>query len=1239
MSTNFSDLLFPDPISGKKSLTDAIIDDAILPPPFERKVEKITPYGPGKVTNDIQGKLLKKFIKYKGITDFHIKPYDEWVSNYLPKYVYSQLIELHNNYFLGFENLKIVPPRKDNGKNKVRLYPDEARLNDLSYQLEVYATAYKVQIDPETGQEIEETKIQTDSTKPLLIAKIPLMLGSKYCYLSSMSDKEKEDVGEDYLDPLGYFVMGGNEKIVLLNEKLRFNQVQMIEAKGEVYIRMIVFSDTTSTVYHRIAMNTSDEILYQIKSIPKENKVNYRTKSGSEKKNDLIKKEESTGMINVGYIFKYLYPEENTVDLMLKTVLMCTREEWKAKVQDNLLRTIIGTASISMEKSEYMEQIASILEISKEDDKEQKIIDHLDKTIFPHIIDVSDPSKARKKKLYMLASMVARLCEFKAGYRKSDNRDSWSFKQLFTAGNRMQSKFRTWWRKTLSVIKKKANDVKYIQNGYPLSNLEKMDLSKEVTKGFYHVFSIDNWGSHSNTAHGASQTVERTSFAAFLSHMTRIMVDTKPNRKQVPIRKVQLSQIFIVDPVETPSGQNCGVIKNLAITATLSPREPTDEVIRILEDEKYAILEKTDPTKTTIVTINGIFIGWCDGALTKSFCEKEKRGGRFPRNMAVVLTTLGYLYLYTTESRPMAPLVVVPENQNLDKKELLGKPFSQLFDEGKVEYIDPHAMEYAVVAVTPEDVIHKKDTVKRHIVENRLHTAEYEKYLAMSDGGDEEIIKITNEKKEQMLATKNILNRLFHDQNYTHCMIDPHAMLGFVSSLIPFSERNPGPKNTAQSSMFKQAPGIYHSNHLNRFDTENRVLAWPAPPLFSTQMNDIVGLDERPQGVNVILAIATWNGWTQEDAFVFNQASIDNGKFDMMKYWTFREVIASTAGNVTEKLMKPEISSDVDAKHFRFMNQNGLPTIGAYYGPGDRIIGKVISIADGNKVRDLSKEMPQGEEGYVEAINVSKRDGNIVVKVKMKIRRIPIRGDKFAPRYAQKGTIGMIVPSVDMPYTASGVRPDIIINPQTTPSRMTMGYLIEILAGKYSALTGERVDATPFRLFDPASLRHVLSNYGYNPTGYETMYSGITGEKMKGQIFIGVTHFQILKHQVSDKHAARGKTGQRETVTRQPVKGRSRGGGKRFGHMETDTLIAHGASGIVRSQLCELSDAHELVECKTCGQFASVDSNYIEYNCNTCNDKTQLGKRSVPFASIVMTRYLQGMGMNPMNILKEKKIL
>jgi DNA-directed RNA polymerase beta subunit len=419
------------------------------------------------------------------------------------------------------------------------------------------------------------------------------------------------------------------------------------------------------------------------------------------------------------------------------------------------------------------------------------------------------------------------------------------------------------------------------------------------------------------------------------------------------------------------------------------------------------------------------------------------------------------------------------------------------------------------------------------------------------------------------------------------------------------------------SSMGKQALGMIRARHASCHSEKFKTLMYPTRPLFEPQINEILGMNAYTQGEMVWVMFGTTTGNTQEDAFIFNKASIDRGKFRMFKFINYRVVLKKD-----EVLGIPkDISGEERRRVYEHVGENGLPFIGAHIRERQAVVGKIVY----KKGREKSDSLILGfgEEGVVDDVTVTQNKAELIVLVKMRLMRIPTEGDKFAPRNAQKGTIGLILPEEDMPRTAEGIVPDIIVNPHSMPSRMTHSYMMEIIASLAGAIKGRRIDATAFRKFNYEEFKQILRNYGYADDGKHIMYSGTTGKAFVARMYSGPCYFQALRHHVRDKIQAR-RTGPLAAGTRTATKGRKNLGGVRFGELERDTGLAHGASAFTRERLCGLADCYKTVFC-CCGLFASRDLGGA-YSCKRCGAAAQFGETEFTYTFKVLMNLVAGLG-------------
>jgi DNA-directed RNA polymerase II subunit RPB2 len=439
--------------------------------------------------------------------------------------------------------------------------------------------------------------------------------------------------------------------------------------------------------------------------------------------------------------------------------------------------------------------------------------------------------------------------------------------------------------------------------------------------------------------------------------------------------------------------------------------------------------------------------------------------------------------------------------------------------------------------------------------------------------------------------------------------------------------------------MGKQAMGIYVTNFRVRPDTISNILYYPQRPLVSNQSSKRIGFDDLPAGLNVIVAIACYSGYNQEDSIIVNQSAIDRGLFRSMSYKTSKEEEKKNNLNGDEAFEYPNRAKTFKMRRtgaYKKLDEDGLVSPGTRTVENDVIIGKTSPYHDDAheeyERQDHSVALRKNEIGVVDQVMITtNEDGLKFVKVKVRQERIPEVGDKISSRHGQKGTIGMVYSETDMPFTAAGIKPDIIINPHAIPSRMTVGQLLECLQGKVCALEAIFGDATPYTHEHPDKVADLLEGLEFPRTCKEQLFHGHTGKPLENEYFIGPTFYQRLKHMVEDKKHARN-TGPISKLTRQPVEGRARDGGLRFGEMERDCQISHGASSILQERLFFQSDYYTCYVCNECNLFAS----YFKKNhfwCKGCNS-TKVYKVAIPYACKLLFQELMAMGITPRMKLK-----
>ena len=479
---------------------------------------------------------------------------------------------------------------------------------------------------------------------------------------------------------------------------------------------------------------------------------------------------------------------------------------------------------------------------------------------------------------------------------------------------------------------------------------------------------------------------------------------------------------------------------------------------------------------------------------------------------------------------------------------------------------------------------------------------------------------------------------------YTHCEIHPSTILGILASCIPFPENNQSPRNTYQSAQAKQAMGMYVTNFDNRMDKTAYVLNTPARPLVDTRIMDMIHVNKIPSGFNIIVAIGSITGFNQEDSVLINEASINRGLFQITLFHTEKDEDKQKINGDEEIRCKPDVTKTKGMKFANYdkVNAQGIIPENTLVENRDVIMSKVIPIKDNKndqtkviKFEDQSRIFKTDEETYIDKNYIDKNgDGYNFAKVRLRTMRKPVIGDKFSSRAGQKGTIGNIIPEENMPYTADGVRPDLILNPHAMPSRMTIAQLKETLLGKVLVQLGLYGDGTSFGKLDIELIRKKLLSVGFECNGDEIMYNGITGEQLECSIFIGPVFYQRLKHMVADKQHSRA-FGPMVNLTRQPAEGRCRDGGLRFGEMERDAMISHGASRFTKGRMYDASDKYQVYICKKCGMIASYndkifnDENMYVHLCKTCNNRTEFSYVEMPYSAKLLFQELITMNIVP----------
>lgn len=1178
-----------------------------VPPPIaevNEYIDDVEAYVPGEIQIDEHGRLYKKYIRYEGFLNFLKRGFDNWVTKIIPRQLRTRTITVGDT-IIYFENGFLEKPMLSaSGQVPQRMWPEVARRRALDYSGAYYADLVQVR---ETEDGLEEIA----RVEKVFIGMIPIPIGSEFDNLYGLDDIEKLAKGECPSDPGSYFISKGNEKVILLHEKLAAMKPLLYNGKnpGEVVCSMTNETMRGSSVVS-VIKNKDNTLHLKLSALGKNHSINILS------------------------VFK-LFGMEDTNEL-LRYIITFTRESWASKVLDKLNSTYAEFLEIG-DPVKYIVKVCSMPEEPYLNQK-NKILEMLRRDLFPQI--KQDPVEDHRR-LAMLAQMAIRVLEFMAGFRKLDDRDDWSNKRLDPAAESLRQLFQSAFNIMMNDLEQEVINKKYTS----LTTIAQKIKAGIITKAFASSLSSNNFGIKGLYQKNIVEELRNSNLLDVFSHLTKVRVTGQDRSHTREPRMVQPTACGLICPAETHEREGCGIVKNIAITTILTIYDPDTDIIITDFVRKYLSLDKTE-YYTAKCWFNGSYLGWCPGLTLKNELVQARRRRELPETMSVVLDPDQILHINTTSSRLARPLLIVNTATRrlvIDEKNLWGAEFDVLLSEGAVEYLD--AFEQNVDAIIAESIWSMEDLEKmineafndlgrayarlavaegrRELPEDLLDTytpEEFEKFLAEVT----EEVNVENARHEVETAYR-ALNNLAEKARFTHCEYDPEAIWGFAASMIPLPNHNMAPRNTYQCQMGKQSLGIYHSQQYYRFPTTMKRLTFPTRGMFETQMSKEMGFHDLPTGTSATIAIMA-DPWNQEDAFIINRAALDAGKFRYVK-----EISVSATekkeGEIEEIITRPPIPRGGSEGKYANLDENGIIRVGSIVNPRDALIGRIRRNITTGQEENATIYAGISERGIVEEVLVTKsREEKKIVYVKIRDTRIPKRGDKFALRPSQKGTVGLVMDPEDMPFSERGTIPDVIMNPLAFPSRMTMGTLIEILGSKVGVLTGSRINATAFREVNLQNLMDMLKTLGYERKGDEVFYSGTTGHPLHATIFTGIAYVQKLKHDVEDKIQARAK-GNVVPTTRQPVRGRSNEGGQRFGEMEGWSMMSHGASGVLKEKLCDVSDATQIVFCTTCGTIAIANHVDQKYECRLCGDKGSFARGTIPYVEKLLDQYLYGMNI------------
>ncbi|KAK4241407.1 hypothetical protein C8A03DRAFT_30504 [Achaetomium macrosporum] len=1149
----------------------AAIDDG-----FEALLEPF--YNGKKLTDAISTKedkyqLLPAFLKVKGLVKQHIDSYNFFVEQEIKDIVRANRSirsDQEKDFWLEFTDIRVgTPTRNDYSDIKARdeVTPMECRLRDMTYAAPVVVDI----IYSRDRKKIVRRNIP--------LCRIPVMLKSAKCCLSGANNAQMEIMNECPLDPGGYFIINGTEKVILIQEQLSKNRV-IVEADEKTGgVSASVTSSTHERKSKTYVILKKDRIVLNhnvlVEPIPivivlkafgglSDYEIMELVAGGDARYQDDF-------LINFDEAAKAgVYTQQQALEYVGARVKMGGPKKGRS-----------GPAPRRSPVEEGLDALANIIiaHVTIED------LDFYPKAIY-------------------IAMMVRRVLMASHNPKLVDDRDFVGNKRLELAGQLLSLLFEDLFKMFVSSLKgnmeyffKKPNRTSAYDPVGPISS-----QGQYITQGLNRAIQSGNWNVkrfNMNRA-GVTHVLSRLSYISALGMMTRISSQFEKTRKVSGPRALQPSQWGMLCPSDTPEGEACGLVKNLALMThitTNADEEPVKHWIFALVDGVLPIrmFSGTEMHKpgSYIIHLNGTPF-----ALTrhpKQFASRFKtmrrRGHISPFVGIHINEHFSAIHIATDEGRICRPYIIVKDGKSKLKADHLrllqhGKAtFDDFLKRGIIEYLDVNEENDALIAIREDDI----------------------------------------------------------NQSTTHMEIEPFTILGAVAGLIPFPHHNQSPRNTYQCAMGKQAIGAIAYNQFNRIDTLLYTLVYPQRPMVITKTIQLVHYDKLPAGQNATVVVMSYSGYDIEDALVLNKASCDRGFGRCQVFRKYSAELQQYPNGRKDRLggIQKDEEGRTIAKH-ACLDKDGLAVVGYRIHSGETMIMKETPIDQtstgigSDRGSDDFRPSPINyriaDPAYIDKVMVSNTEKNTaIIKVQTRQTRRPELGDKFSSRHGQKGVVGIIVDQEDMPFSDSGLVPDIIMNPHGFPSRMTVGKLFECLTGKASVVAGRRDygfgDA--FRSHPVEEMGKVLIEHGFSWEGKDYFTSGITGEPHEAYLFNGPIYYQRLKHMVQDKMHSRSR-GPRAILTRQPTEGRSRDGGLRLGEMERDCLIAYGASQLLLERLMISSDGTQVDICERCGLLG-----YKGY-CQTCASTSEVTKMTMPYAAKLLVQELISMNVGVRMELEDK---
>ena len=1044
-------------------------------------------------------------------------------------------------------------------KNIHYMYPNDARLRNMTYAITIHYDieveyTYHIKDEKQQNIKIEKTIVHQN----IYLGRFPIMLQSDLCILSSLPPDIRYNMGECRNDYGGYFIIDGKEKSIIPQEKFANNMIYIKKVKDDkisfsAEIRSV--SEDTSKPIRTLSIQ-----IIRPNSVLSNNQIVVNVPN-VKKPIPLFILMRALGVISDKDIIQHclldLDKNNNYLDLFIPSV----HDAGKIFTQQAALeyisvltkrRTINGVLYILMD------------------------------LLLPHIGENNFIDKS-----FFIGNMVFKLLNVFIGVNKPTDRDNYKFKRIELTGDLIHELFREYYLIQCKNIGQKIDKEYYFKSsqydgedfmGLIDNNISYLFKDRIVEDGLRKAYK-GNWGSEIHTKRvGIVQDLNRLSYFTFLSQLRKIVLPLDSTSKVVGPRLLNSSQWGYMDPIDTPDGANIGLHKHLSITTSITSHISSNDVIQWLTENTiiYKITECNFQllSMSTKMFVNGI---WFGVILTDpiSYIESFKlyrRNGIIPIFISISFDYVNNeIHIFSDSGRLTRPIYYIDRKTgNASYEDFKDFTWSQIVR-------GQHEKEFHY----KKNIFYKIENLDSDIqIESLKNTQAIVDYIDTSEEEGSYIAK----------KTEDLTNRY-----YTHLEILPSLILGVMGNLIIYAENNPVTRNAFSCGQSKQAVSLFHTNYQMRMDKMSVILNNGQIPLVKSKYLKYINNEEQPYGVNTIVAIMSYTGYNVEDAILINKGSVERGLFSTTYYTTYESkeesstIGTSDMNSVFSDLITKNVTGLKPGYDYTKIDKYGLVKEGTEIKDNVVVIGKYnYNSENPNVLFDSSVFTKKGQLGIVDKSFITEgEEGFRIAKIRIREERTPAIGDKMASRAGQKGTIGLLVPEEDMPYTSDGIRPDIIINPHAIPSRMTLGQLIETILGKICLHYGGFGDCTAFENQGPHTNLYgeLLVRANFHSSGNQIMYNGFTGEQIESEIYMGPTYYMRLKHMVKDKINYRAR-GPNTALTRQPVQGRANDGGLRIGEMERDGVMGHGCSAFLNDSFMTRGDEYYMAICNKSGGIA-----------------------------------------------------